>query len=51
MRLAAFLKTEGLATDADLQGIAQEIQAKVNAAADLALGSAKPTIDTVELYV
>jgi 2-oxoisovalerate dehydrogenase E1 component len=51
VRLAAFIKAEGLATDADLQGIAQEIQAEVNAAADLALGAVKPTADTVELYV
>ena len=50
-RLAAFLKEEGLATEADLQAIAQEIQAEVNAAADLALGAAKPTADTVALYV
>ena len=51
VRMAAFIKTEGLATDADLQAIAQEVQAEVNAAADLALVAPKPTADTVALYV
>jgi 2-oxoisovalerate dehydrogenase E1 component len=51
VRLAAFIKAEGLATDADLQAIAKEVQAEVSAAADLALGAEKPTADTVELYV
>ncbi len=51
VRMAAFIKAEGLATDADLQAIAQEVQAEVNAAADLALVAPKPTADTVALYV
>jgi 2-oxoisovalerate dehydrogenase E1 component len=51
VRMAAFIKAEALATDADLQAIAQEVQAEVNAAADLALGAPKPTADTVALYV
>ena len=51
VRLAAFIKAEGLATDADLQAIAKEVQAEVSAAADLALGAPKPTADTVALYV
>jgi 2-oxoisovalerate dehydrogenase E1 component len=50
-RLAAFIKTEGLATDADLQAIAQDVQAEISAAVDLALGAVKPSVDTVELYV
>jgi 2-oxoisovalerate dehydrogenase E1 component len=51
VRLAAFIKAEGLATDADLQAVAQEVQAEVSAAADLALGATKPSVDTVALYV
>jgi 2-oxoisovalerate dehydrogenase E1 component len=51
VRLAAFIKAEGLATDADLQGLAREVQAEVNAAADRALSAARPAPDTASLYV
>src|SRR3954470_6974131 len=51
VRLAAFLKSEGLADEAALQAIAQDVQAEVNAAADRAIASPKPTPDTVGLYV
>jgi 2-oxoisovalerate dehydrogenase E1 component len=51
VRLGAFIKSEGLAEDADLQAIAQEVQAEVNAAADRAIAAPKPTPDTVGLYV
>jgi 2-oxoisovalerate dehydrogenase E1 component len=50
-RMAAFLEAEGLATSADLRAMAGEIQAEVNEAADRALTAAKPTPDTVSLYV
>ncbi len=51
VRLAAFLRAEGLASELDLQGIAQDVQAEVNAAADRAIAAPKPTADTVALYV
>src|SRR3954454_5743365 len=51
VRLASFLKSEGLADEAALQAIAQDVQAEVNAAADRAIAAPKPTTDTVGLYV
>jgi 2-oxoisovalerate dehydrogenase E1 component len=51
VRLAAFLKSEGLADEATLQAIAQDVQAEVNTAADRAIAAPKPTTDTVGLYV
>ena len=51
VRLAAFIKAEGIAGDAELQAIAQEVQSEVNAAADRAIAAPKPTVDTVGLYV
>ena len=50
-RLASFLKTEGLATEADLVGLAQEIDAEVNAAAEHAKKADKPAPETATLYV
>src|SRR3954451_17258389 len=47
VRLAAFLKSEGLVDEAALQAIAQDVQAEVNAAADRAIAAPKPTTDTV----
>jgi 2-oxoisovalerate dehydrogenase E1 component len=51
VRLAAFIKSEGLATESELQLIVQEVTAEVNAAADRAIAAPKPTPDSVELYV
>jgi 2-oxoisovalerate dehydrogenase E1 component len=50
-RMASFLKREGLATEADLVSIAQEIDAEVNAAAEDAKKADKPAADTASLYV
>jgi 2-oxoisovalerate dehydrogenase E1 component len=51
VRLAAFLKAEGMATDADLDALAREVDAEVNAAADHARKADKPAPDTATLYV
>jgi 2-oxoisovalerate dehydrogenase E1 component len=51
VRLATFIKTEGMATEAELEAIAREIDAEVNAAADRATKSEKPAPDTATLYV
>ncbi len=51
VRLATFIKTEGMATEAELEAIAREIHAEVNAAADRATKSEKPAPDTATLYV
>ncbi len=50
-RLATFLKAEGLATEADLETIAREVDAEVNAAAEEAKKAEKPTPDSAALYV
>jgi 2-oxoisovalerate dehydrogenase E1 component len=50
-RLAEFIKTEGLATQADLESLVREIDQEVNDAAERATKSPKPTVDTVKLYV
>jgi 2-oxoisovalerate dehydrogenase E1 component len=50
-RMASFLKREGLATEADLVSIAQEVDAEVNAAAEDAKKADKPAADTASLYV
>jgi 2-oxoisovalerate dehydrogenase E1 component len=51
VRLATFMKAEGLATEAELEAIAREVDAEVNAAAEHAKKAAKPTPDTATLYV
>jgi 2-oxoisovalerate dehydrogenase E1 component len=51
VRLATFIKAEGMATEAELETIAREIDAEVNAAADRATKSEKPAPDTATLYV
>jgi 2-oxoisovalerate dehydrogenase E1 component len=51
VRLATFIKAEGMATEADLEAIAREIDAEVNAAAERATKSEKPAPDTATLYV
>jgi 2-oxoisovalerate dehydrogenase E1 component len=50
-RMASFLKSEGLATEADLVALAQEVDAEVNAAAEHAKQADKPAADTAALYV
>jgi 2-oxoisovalerate dehydrogenase E1 component len=51
VRLSALLTSAGLAAEADLQGIAAEVDREVNEAADGAIRSEKPTADTAGLYV
>ena len=51
VRLAAFLKAEGLATEADLETLAREIDMEVNTAAEQAKKAEKPSPDTAALYV
>ncbi len=50
-RMRHFLKSEGLATDADLEDILTSVEREVNAAAELALAAAKPEPDTAAMYV
>ena len=50
-KLAAWLKTEGLATEGDLAEIAKAVDAEVNEAADAALKAAKPAKDTAGHFV
>src|SRR5687768_15101426 len=51
VRMAEFLKAEGLATAADLEALGKEIDDEVNAAADAAVKAEKPAPDTATLYV
>jgi 2-oxoisovalerate dehydrogenase E1 component len=51
IRLATFIKNAGMATEAELEAIAREIHAEVNAAADHATKSEKPAPETASLYV
>src|SRR4030095_1915583 len=46
-----FLINEGLATEAEIKGISEEVDAELNAAADEALASPKPAKETATLYV
>jgi 2-oxoisovalerate dehydrogenase E1 component len=50
-RFAAFLKENGLATDADLAVMAAEVEAEVNEAALKALAAPKPSKDTATLWL
>jgi len=50
-KMAAWLKAEGLATEADLAEIAKAVDAEVNEAADRALKSPKPAKETAGDYV
>jgi 2-oxoisovalerate dehydrogenase E1 component len=50
-KLAAFLKNEGLLTDADITAIAKDVDAEVAAAADAAVKAPKPPKDSAGLYV
>jgi 2-oxoisovalerate dehydrogenase E1 component len=51
VRLATFIKNAGMATEAELEVIAREIDTEVNAAADHATKSEKPAPETASLYV
>jgi 2-oxoisovalerate dehydrogenase E1 component len=51
LRMREFLKGEGLATDADLEQIARDVDREVAEAADAAIKSEKPSPDTATLYV
>jgi 2-oxoisovalerate dehydrogenase E1 component len=50
-RMAAFLVSEGLATDAQLESLGREIGQEVTAAADAAVKAEKPAPETATLYV
>lgn len=50
-KMKAFLAAEGLATEADFEAIAADVDREVAAATDAALKSPKPTPDTAGLYV
>jgi 2-oxoisovalerate dehydrogenase E1 component len=51
VRMAAFLKAEGLAREGELEAIVQDVEREVNDAADRAVKAEKPSPDTVTLYV
>ena len=51
VRMAEFLKAEGLATDAQLEALVKEVEEEVNAASDAAVKAEKPAPDTATLYV
>jgi 2-oxoisovalerate dehydrogenase E1 component len=51
VKMAAFLRAEGLATDGDLEAIVQDVEREVNDAADRAVKAEKPSPDTATLYV
>jgi 2-oxoisovalerate dehydrogenase E1 component len=51
VRLAAFVKAEGIATDAQLDALAREVDAEVNTAADEARKAEKPSPESATLYV
>jgi len=51
IRLASFLVSEEIATEAELKAIVAEIEQEVNTAADQAIKSEKPARDSAMLYV
>src|SRR4051812_34718370 len=51
LSLASVLRAEGLATEADLETIAREVDAEVNTAAEQAKKAEKPSPDSATLYV
>ncbi len=51
VRMAEFLKSEGLATDAELEQLAHDVDREVNEASDRAIKSEKPAPETATLYV
>ena len=50
-RLTAFLTSEGLATESDLETIVKQIEREISDAADRAIQSEKPAPETATLYV
>ena len=50
-RMAAFLTSEGIATESELEALVKEAEAEVNAASDAAVKAEKPSPDTATLYV
>ena len=50
-RMAAFLTSEGLAKESDLEALVKEVEREVNDAADLAIQAEKPEPETATLYV
>ena len=51
VRMAEHLKSEGIATEAELEKIVREVEQDVNQAADAAVKAERPSVDTVTLYV
>jgi 2-oxoisovalerate dehydrogenase E1 component len=51
VRLASFIRSEGIASEADLAAMARDVEAEVNAEAERAKKSEKPKADSVTLYV
>jgi len=51
IRLASFLVSEEIATEAELKAIVAEVEQEVNTAADQAIKSEKPARDSAMLYV
>jgi 2-oxoisovalerate dehydrogenase E1 component len=51
VKLAALLTSQGIATEADLQRIAREVDEEIAVAAEEAIKSAKPTPDTATRFV
>jgi 2-oxoisovalerate dehydrogenase E1 component len=50
-KFAAWLVSEGLATEADLKTMAADVDIEVNTATDTAIKAAKPARDTAAMYV
>ena len=50
-KFAAWLVSEGLATEADLKTMAADVDVEVNTATDTAIKAAKPARDTAAMYV
>jgi len=50
-KFAAFLKEQGILSDADLADLARGVDREVNEAADIALKASKPPRETATLYV
>ena len=51
IRMAEFLKTQEIATEAELAGMVKDVEREINEAADRAIQAAKPAPDTATLYV
>ncbi|MGE5814062.1 MAG: thiamine pyrophosphate-dependent enzyme [Acidobacteriota bacterium] len=51
VRFADFLKSEGVADQARLEGMAREVEKEINAAVEKAVAAARPARDTATLYL